>query len=462
MTALERRTNAATAIRPKVLVLYHHDWMHVKTVAHHLESFHRFSRYDVSYVSSLAKCRYELDCFSAVVLHYTARVCHPGHIAKSWLDALRRYDGLKVLFLQDEYENVHLTWRTIADLELDVVFTCVPEESIAKVYPPEKFPRTKFVNVLTGYVPLDFDAIPPGPPMSERKTLIGYRGRNLGYWYGDLGQEKAEIGKRMKQACRDRGLACDIGWDESDRIYGDDWFRFLGSCRATLGTESGANVFDWDGSLRDAIQRDLLRNPDAGYEEIRERHFAGRDGEVPMNQISPKLFEAIACRTGLILFEGTYSGVLEPNRHFIPLKKDFSNVDDVLNKVQDVGAMQTMTQRTYDEIVMSGCYSYRAFIELVDRAIEPLLEPAKAEALTALPLPTCDALTAFRKEYAKNYRAHLFKRMWSRLPVGMRERLKPWIGREAIKNLWIRAPKPIRSMLDPLVGYTRSLLKQGH
>jgi hypothetical protein len=48
------------------------------------------------------------------------------------------------------------------------------------------------------------------------------------------------------------------------------------------------------------------------------------------------------------------------------------------------------------------------------------------------------------------------------LPVGMRERLKPWIGREAIKNLWIRAPKPVRSMLDPLVGYTRSLLKQGH
>src|SRR5687768_14840865 len=78
------KASGARLARPKILVLYHHEWTPVKTVAHHLESFHRFSRFDVSYVSSLAKCRYDLDCFSAVVLHYTVRVCHPGHIAASW------------------------------------------------------------------------------------------------------------------------------------------------------------------------------------------------------------------------------------------------------------------------------------------------------------------------------------------------------------------------------------------
>jgi hypothetical protein len=461
MTAPERRA-ATTTGRPKVLVLYHHDWLQVKTVAHHLESFHRFSRYDVSYVSSLSKCRFDLDCFSAVVIHYTARVCHPGHLASSWPNALRRYQGVKGLFLQDEYENVHLTRRAIADMGIDVVFTCVPESSIDVVYPRATFPKTKFVNVLTGYVPPDVDAIPKGPPMQDRKVLVGYRGRDIGFWYGELGQEKVEIGRRMKREMQARGLPSDIGWEEADRIYGDDWFRFLGSCRATLGTESGANVFDWDGSLRDAVQQDLLRNPRATFEEIRGRHFPGRDGEVIMNQISPKLFEAIACRTALVLFEGTYSGVVQPNVHFIPLKKDFSNVDEVLAKVKDAEFLKKMTQRAYDDVVASGRYSYRAFVEVVDRAMEPLLKPAAAPPLTALPLPTCETLTSFRRVYSRNYRPHILKRLWTSLPAGMRDRLTPWVGRDAIKNVWIRAPRPIKRALNPLVGYTRALLKPGH
>src|SRR5207302_5087311 len=90
----------ATSCR-HVLVLYQHQWTHVKTIAHYLESFHRFSRFNVSYVSSLARCHLDLAFFDAVVLHYSVRVCHPGYLSSSFARALRRYRGLKVLFLQD-------------------------------------------------------------------------------------------------------------------------------------------------------------------------------------------------------------------------------------------------------------------------------------------------------------------------------------------------------------------------
>ena len=39
---------------------------------------------------------------------------------------------------------------------------------------------------------------------------------------------------------------------KESRIYGSDWFNFIGSCRSMLGTKSGSNVFDFDGSVERA------------------------------------------------------------------------------------------------------------------------------------------------------------------------------------------------------------------
>lgn len=457
MTAPERRPSQPTYGQPQVLFLYQHYWNNVKTVLHHLEAFHRFSRFDVSYVSSTSRCRYLLDDFAAIVIHYTSRICHPGYISTGWYEAAKRFKGVKAVYLQDEYENVHLARKTLADLQFDFVFTCVPDSEIEKVYPKRMFPNTKFVNVLTGYVPLDIDDVPDGPPMAERTTLIGYRGRNLGYWYGDLGREKVEIGRRMKRVCKERGLPVDIGWEESDRIYGDDWFRFLGSARATLATESGCTIFDWDGSLREGVQRELAANPNASYEEIRDKFFPGREGEVAMNQISPKLFEAVACGTALVLYEGGYSGILQPDKHFIPLKKDFSNIDEVLAKVQDVDLLTKMTRSAYADVVGSGRYSYQAFVELFDRSLQPKLPPRVRPAAIQLPMPRCDCLSEIQREQKPSF----IRKAWNRLPMGMRDRLRPWIGKEALADRWRRSSQTVKSVLRPIAWGARTVLRIG-
>jgi hypothetical protein len=336
--------------KKNLLVLYDHHETHVKTISDYLDSFQRYSRHNVSYVSSFAKCHFDLVYFDAVVLHYSVRVCFPGRLSASFTQALQSYQGLKVLFIQDEYDHTNVARQAIRDLGIGLVFTCVPEESIAKVYPPAQFPGVRFVNVLTGYVPIELSQMKAFAPIRQRRVLIGYRGRNLGYWYGDLGQEKQLIGQRMKEICAAHGLTTDIAWEEKDRIYGNGWFDFLGQCKATLGTESGANVFDFDGTLIESIQRELRRDPSISYQEIRDKYLCDCEGQILMNQISPKVFEAIACRTALVLFEGRYSGVLEANTHYIPLKKDFSNVDDVLAKLQDDNLLEAMTERAYADI----------------------------------------------------------------------------------------------------------------
>ena len=47
------------------------------------------------------------------------------------------------------------------------------------------------------------------------------------------------------------------------------------------------------------------------------------------------IFETAAFRVCLILFPGSYSGILKPNIHFIELEKDFSNISEVLDQMKD-------------------------------------------------------------------------------------------------------------------------------
>ena len=53
--------------------------------------------------------------------------------------------------------------------------------------------------------------------------------------------EKHEIGVRFDELAAGRGCA----WTsraEADRLYGDDWYRFLAGCRGMLGVESGVSA----------------------------------------------------------------------------------------------------------------------------------------------------------------------------------------------------------------------------
>lgn len=362
-----------------ILVLYDKCSTFTTTVREYLESFSRFSRHRIHYLHACrdAAGNVDFNLFDVVILHYSIRLCY-DQLSLDMAEQVRRFQGHKVFFVQDEYDLTEKTRLAISDLGIHTVFTCVPEPYIQMVYPPERFPKTEFINAFfTGYASTALEQVKQWKPLSERQFLIGYRGRQLSSWYGNLAREKFLIGARMGEVCKERGLPCDIETDDKKRIYGDGWFDFLGDCRATLGTESGASVFDDDGSLRESIILALEENPALTYEEIHRRFLADLDGKVRMNQVSPKIFEAIALKTALVLFEGEYSGVVQPNLHYIPLKKDFSNIEEVLAKVQDDAYLMELTERAYNDVIASGRYSYRWFVETVDAYIDARVTAGK-------------------------------------------------------------------------------------
>jgi hypothetical protein len=74
-------------------------------------------------------------------------------------------------------------------------------------------------------------------------------------------------------------------------------------------------------------------------------------------------------RTPMILLSGRYSGLIQPEEHYIELKDDFSNVDTVLTRLDDFEGLACMADRAYERLVESGDFSYPRFVRLIDDTI---------------------------------------------------------------------------------------------
>jgi hypothetical protein len=76
-----------------------------------------------------------------------------------------------------------------------------------------------------------------------------------------------------------------------------------------------------------------------------------------------------AFRVTQILFEGDYSGLMKPMVHYVPLKKDFSNFDDVIRMFKDQVLRRELTENAYRDLIASGHYSYRRFMQGFDQGL---------------------------------------------------------------------------------------------
>jgi hypothetical protein len=460
-----------------ILLLFDNAATHIATVRDHISSLVEHSRHNVYLAPATGAAGgaqpLDVSMFDAIVIHYSIRLSLEEHFAPAFSEAVTRFCGPKLLFIQDEYERTETARTWIERLNVSAVFTTVPLSQRERVYPHARFSGVDFLPTLTGYVPLSEEVELFALPLEERRTIIGYRGRRLPHHYGELGQEKLRIGIDVRRFAAEFGIQVDIEVDDDHRIYGLDWYRFLGSCRATLGTESGANVFDFDGSLARAaaLERQMP------FSEFSARYLSDREGQVLMNQISPKIFEAIKLRTALILFEGSYSGVLQPNRHYIPLQKDYQNIAEVFARLQDLEQVRSLTDRAYQDVIASGRYSYSTFVAGVDTYLDQRLGHRPRARLVQQPiLAVFDAsdmspikaqwsvlsdlsggaaqIGGDMRDRAIVYRAA--RHVWRLLPTGIRAHLmraaRSILGTDGVRWVWRKMPRGVRRRLVPRVG----------
>jgi hypothetical protein len=415
------------------------------TFIDHLNAFTRLSQHNFFCLSFLEKLPRKLDLhrFDAVVIHYSVPL---SFSSEYFLNAQSRYrirdfPGLKVLFIQDEYRGVNATIETIKSMGIHVLFTCVPDGEIEKVYPSKALPGLRKINTLTGYVPkaLLTRAV---PRIKDRPIHVGYRTRKLPYWLGELGYEKIQIAERFIAHAADAGLSLDISYQESRRIYGEKWIDFVSSCKVMLGTESGASVFDFSGELEEIVNRYVQKHPEVDFAEIQEKFLRPYEGRIRLNQISPRCFEAAALRTAMLLYEGDYSGILKPRRHYIPLKKDFSNIEEAIKILMNDEKLQSIADCTFAEIAQDPQYSYEKFIADFDSVV--------GEEINAIQMPSP------RKRYTKTlYYLHLvFSLSYFLARTGSMLLQHLVLGtplRRILYDLWDGLPLETRRAIRPLL-----------
>jgi hypothetical protein len=246
------------------------------------------------------------------------------------------------------------------------------------------------------------------------------------FWLGSLGAEKWRVVPEFLERAANARLVCDLSYREEDRLYGERWIRFLSSCKAMLGVESGAIVFDFSGRIQSSVEEYVRRKPEATFEEVRELFFAEEEGRIRLNQISPRCFEAAALRTAMVLFEGTYSGILSPWDHYIPLKKNFSNFQEVAAALRDDDGLQRMVDRTYLEIARNPRNSYRQFIEEFDAVLSECYAVKRGAVRAAGYSPKRFWLltAAAATSAAVRFPAIPLKACWARLPTWLRSLVK--------------------------------------
>jgi hypothetical protein len=319
--------------------------------------------------------------FDAVVFHTTflSERWNPPSFQRV-LDRARplaETGGRRVALPQDESLRSEDIEAFAESFGVDHIFSVGPPSTWSQLYPRLE-DRVGLSRVMTGYLDPRTLARIEGIVSStdERPIDIGYRALNVPPWLGRHASLKLRIAEAVREAALARGMRVDISTRDSDTLRGDDWYRFLASCKYTIGVEGGASVHDADGSVKDCSDHYVAANPGATFDQVEAACFPGRDGEIDYRAISPRHLEACATRTCQVLVEGDYNGVLEPGTHYIPLREDLSNLDEVLDAVQADVERQRIVDAAYEHVVASGEYTYERLVEEV-RSVA-FAEPAVA------------------------------------------------------------------------------------
>ena len=377
-----------------MLLLYHRPALlrligDASNVNENIAAFGRHSRFPVYPINTAlgfpeGLARLEFD---AILLHYSLfrHGVDPYHLQGGFFEYLGEASGYKLATFQDEHHWCGKRFAFLNEYGIDCVFTLFEPRYFAETYGRYAPGVSRLVYQLPGYVGPELEEAGRrfSKPETERSIDVGYRGRTMAAYMGRGAIEKFDVGERFAARAKGRDIRLDIDVLEESRLYGDQWPQFIANCRAVLGSESGASCSDLEDEVRTAYERlgaELGREPT--IEEMEAEGTLPRwDWKVPYRMASPRHFEAAALGVCQILYEGAYSGVMEPMRHYIPLKKDFSNFDEVLERFRDDEVRRELTENSRRDLIESGTYSYR---RIVAEEFDPVLADAGLNAQVGL------------------------------------------------------------------------------
>lgn len=243
----------------------------------------------------------------------------------------------------------------------------------------------------------------PSNHYERRKIDIGSRSAQYGVYIGD--NDRNGIMQFFHHNASKYAFSVDLGLEKNcqQRFNRQEWSQFLNSCKATLSTEAGSFYLERDDQLVNSILKYLkssspkyilpgdtfLRNlyrrlmpntirkqiirllknriveidkvdQNHDFSEIYEKFFSNIPKcPVYSKAISSRHFDAIGTKTLHIMYPGRYNDILVPQEHYFPLKRDHSNIEELLDLMRNPITVQKMVDQAYEYVITHHTHKNR-------------------------------------------------------------------------------------------------------
>ena len=363
-----------------------------KTLIEHLYSFKKYSSINLNYLNVKNKIPFWINKkeYDFILLHYSflgnERFLEDEEKWKMKTKEIKNFRAIKVAIPQDECQYSQRLFNLFKDANVDLICTLFTRDiEIREVYLKSVEYKPKIIKVFAGYIDNDFlIKVKEVPPLSKRKYDFSYRVRSLNENNGKHAYFKTLLPLKLKKILDDKGFRNDFEYADDDKNVlktnpklGDSWFKFLLKTKYMLGSESGASLLDENGSILKKVTEYKKKNPNALFDEVENNCFKNMDYNVHYFMMGPKNLEAILCKTLQVLLEGDYNKMIKPFKHFIELKKDFSNIGEITNKLRDLNFCQKFVDEAKDDILKNPLLFYDNFVQKIFLQVEKILEKNK-------------------------------------------------------------------------------------
>lgn len=260
--------------------------------------------------------------------------------------------GKVIYFVGNEFKAMARKIRFATRNNIDYIVSQLPQDSADWLYSGTK---AKIISLPHALNP---DVFKPAKPFAERAIHIGNRSRPYP-WYllGDMDRDKilASHGKIKHTS----PLTVDIATENDKALPREQWAAFLNNCKFTLSSEAGSSFLRKDEETEKKVIRYINRHKNVTFEEVYTLFFKNMKNSVSGKCVSSRHFDAIGTKTCQILLEGRYNNILKPNEHYIELKKDFSNMDEVQGKMQDEHFVNSLVDHAYEFVLSAHTHKHR-------------------------------------------------------------------------------------------------------
>ena len=251
-------------------------------------------------------------------------------------DFIRSNPALKVALPQDDYDCPYFLDKWLTDWNINIIFTVLYEHKnlFYKNFINSK--KGKIYDSVTSYIDDDLlNSFKGQKPRDHKKIDISYRTHDKGKFLCSIRYQKYNLANIIRHPLMASvKLNIDISNDYTQMIKGKSWYEFLENSKFCLASPSGSSSIDLTGHNRYLINEACKNNPCINFNEIKSTYLLNND-HYNFTALSPRNIESVLSNSCQIAINGNYSEILKPDAHYIPLNNDFSNLEEVMDKINN-------------------------------------------------------------------------------------------------------------------------------